>query len=144
VACDPYRKIGLATDSRARLNGLQVGSPHLLTLERAKQTYSPMAGQVERRVHEALGDRRIRGEWFEVDAQTAAELVILWTDRANAFLRRLAAEINGGRREWIPNAPVEPLPRKPREPRPRPASPGRVVGKSRHERLASYKAARGL
>lgn len=61
-------KIGRAKDPTARLNALQTGSAerrHLWAFVRLPR----VAGiELERRMHEELRDRRVRGEWFNITA----------------------------------------------------------------------------
>ena len=77
IANDRAVKIGRARNVSGRLSSLQTGTPdHLslagtfdrLTLDEAKA--------VEKRAHDALSGKRIRGEWFDTDADEA--LTAIW------------------------------------------------------------------
>ena len=63
-------KIGVTrTSLQRRLDALQGGSPVRLRLIAA------LSGDHEKKLHQAFGDRRIRGEWFDVSAKEIVEYI---------------------------------------------------------------------
>lgn len=59
-------KIGIATNPRARLRELQTASPYLLALHEYWQV-DLGARFFEAEIHDALTDKRLRGEWFDLE-----------------------------------------------------------------------------
>lgn len=59
-----YYKIGIATDPKRRLSGMQTGTPHKLTLESVIETDD--AKSVESELHSINSMRHYRGEWFQL------------------------------------------------------------------------------
>lgn len=59
-----FFKIGVTKDVKARLGNMQTGNPHVFQL----YAFYPnsRARILEKRLHELLSDRRVRGEWFEL------------------------------------------------------------------------------
>lgn len=66
-------KIGIASDPRQRLSGLQTGSPVELTLLAAGAAAEPK--ETEKELHQRYADNRIRGEWFRLKNTDIRELV---------------------------------------------------------------------
>lgn len=56
-------KVGIARDVRARIAGLQTGNPNRLELVGA----IPGGRHAELFLHRLLGEKRLVGEWFEID-----------------------------------------------------------------------------
>lgn len=69
-------KIGRAKDMKARLASLQTGSPHELYVFglHGKMTRDE-AIAIEASVHKALETKRLRGEWFDIAADEALDLI---------------------------------------------------------------------
>lgn len=67
-------KIGFAVDAPARLKFLQAGNPRPLRL--VSCVPHVMHRDIERRVHWALANRQIHGEWFDVTAADATAAVL--------------------------------------------------------------------
>lgn len=69
-------KIGVADDSRTRAVTLQSGNYRLLEV-RAEFTMSSrrLAYQIERMAHRHFAEFSIRGEWFDVDDETAIKML---------------------------------------------------------------------
>jgi DNA-binding XRE family transcriptional regulator len=65
------KKIGIADDVAKRLCSLQGASPYPLKVIYAQKFSAWAAGMVERKAHQALADRRMRGEWFDVSGDEA-------------------------------------------------------------------------
>lgn len=57
-------KIGKASNPEKRLLGLQVGCPYPLKFLSKKHT--KFASRLESDLHKHFGDRRLRGEWFDL------------------------------------------------------------------------------
>lgn len=68
-------KVGISSDPRKRLAGLQTASPYPLVLF-ASVAFDNRAGSVgaERVIHAALDDHRMSGEWFAIDAASALDV----------------------------------------------------------------------
>jgi hypothetical protein len=64
-------KIGFSDNPHRRLNDLQTGSPFPLTLVGLREGTM----KTERAIHEYFEDRRIQGEWFEVEPDDALRLL---------------------------------------------------------------------
>jgi hypothetical protein len=67
-------KIGSAVNTKYRLNAIQSCNWRLLIMR-----YRIVVNQrfdVERRVHDALHNRRIRGEWFRITPDEARDTII--------------------------------------------------------------------
>lgn len=58
----PLVKIGFASNPKKRLASLQTGQPMTLSL------LWSTPGNYEDALHEAFADRRVRGEWFDLEA----------------------------------------------------------------------------
>lgn len=69
-------KIGSALSPGTRLTELQCGNPFELKLRSAVGLYEGSPVLVEFAAHKLLADRRIRGEWFHVDATDALRAII--------------------------------------------------------------------
>ena len=66
-------KIGVATNVDFRVGELQIGNPRRLTLVCASKCPSPF--DVERLLHDRYQHKWISGEWFDLDAIEAGEVV---------------------------------------------------------------------
>lgn len=65
-------KIGMAQNVPARLDGLQTGHHDLLEIKSSREFPSrPAAEKAERRAHRHFASKRLRGEWFDLDAAKA-------------------------------------------------------------------------
>jgi hypothetical protein len=61
-------KVGITTNVKARLASVQTGSPHKLQLVHAFVAPSrAIARIIEGGFHEGCADRRLNGEWFDID-----------------------------------------------------------------------------
>jgi len=60
-------KIGVATDPKERLSGIQVGSPFEMRLVRSKEVEN--AERVEKFLHDHFRKYHLRGEWFDIPPQ---------------------------------------------------------------------------
>lgn len=76
VRCNNYFKIGVAYNLDQRLNSLQNGNPYELELVAATQMDKEVAKAIELKLHEALADRKIMREWFELETQELVETII--------------------------------------------------------------------
>jgi hypothetical protein len=76
TAGDSFQKIGIANDPGQRLATLQSGCPLSLKLRYVSgiRFSRTTARELERIAHLALSERRLRGEWFGVDPETAAKV----------------------------------------------------------------------
>lgn len=63
---DGPQKIGIAGDAKRRLGLLQVGNPASLKIFAEIPAMRAEAFIVERKAHDSLKDKHIRGEWFDV------------------------------------------------------------------------------
>lgn len=70
-----YYKIGLATDFKKRFRGIDLGTP--LPVAKVAIRTVPLAGlaYAEAWLHEQFKDRRIKGEWFAIQADEAVGLL---------------------------------------------------------------------
>ena len=69
-------KIGIATDWRTRLSGLQCGNPRRITLYKFVHASSMTeARRAEIAAHETLAAVRMHGEWFGTTPEVAATIV---------------------------------------------------------------------
>jgi hypothetical protein len=67
-------KVGIATNPRARLSQLRTASAVPLHLDFAAETEGD-ARALERRAHAILAERRLAGEWFNIDSREAVAAV---------------------------------------------------------------------
>lgn len=61
-------KIGRSTNPHKRLAHMQTGNPNVLRIEALVQPMHTDSYIYELAMHNALSDRRVRGEWFEREA----------------------------------------------------------------------------
>ena len=64
-------KIGFSANPEKRVRQLQTGHAHLLTLQYKQVVPTNEARRIERQIHQTIGYRRSRGEWFNVDVSEA-------------------------------------------------------------------------
>ena len=64
---DNYYKIGVAIDADKRVKELQTGNPHTIECIFSRQV--PEAYEAEKWLHDTFKQYKIRGEWFELDAE---------------------------------------------------------------------------
>lgn len=83
-------KIGRALDVRARLSSLQIGCPDELLLHHTFKVPAHLAEDVEKHLHVVLRAHHRRGEWFDIDAAQAYEVVLREGTRRIAFAELLA------------------------------------------------------
>ncbi len=70
-----YYKIGITRSNvEGRLQALQTGCPHNLTIAMMFRTANPE--QDEHRIHELLKDCSIRGEWYDLDPQRFCDVIL--------------------------------------------------------------------
>lgn len=72
IECDGYFKVGKATSVKTRLNQLQTSSPHKMNLIASFK--SKDCSEDEKRIHKALSDFNVRGEWFSIPSGKMAAL----------------------------------------------------------------------
>jgi hypothetical protein len=77
-------KVGIASDVRKRLKGLQTGAPLPLELVHQVEVAGPHALPIEQQVHHKLRKHRVHGEWFRVERSRA---VAALDQVANAYAR---------------------------------------------------------
>lgn len=68
-------KIGYADHPRSRLKDLQVGNPSELRIYVERQVAVEHVRAVERECHLRLDTHRLRGEWFDITPERAAEII---------------------------------------------------------------------
>lgn len=68
VQAGEFVKIGKSTDWRARIAGLQTGSPHVVV----PLLVLPATPNAERLLHYQFAEHRINGEWFRPAAEIMA------------------------------------------------------------------------
>ena len=66
-------KIGIAKSPEKRLKSLQTGCAVSLSIYHISATTN--ARRVERACHKALSHKRLAGEWFDIDVETAIQVV---------------------------------------------------------------------
>ena len=62
----PGYKVGRAFDPESRLAGYQTGCPERAYYLRHVSSYFEDCVEIERRVHSALAEHRMEGEWFDI------------------------------------------------------------------------------
>ena len=67
IQCRNFIKIGTTNNPQKRLSELQVGCPFKLNLLQSFASCAPKAD--EKRLHDLLHKRRVRGEWFRFTAR---------------------------------------------------------------------------
>lgn len=88
-------KIGIANDPSRRLSDLQTANYELLTLMYRIECNSPeQALMVERALHERYSDQCIRGEWFDIDPQSAVKDIEFATALSQAFRNVFIERVN--------------------------------------------------
>ena len=97
IQCGEFVKIGMAVDTSRRLTDLQRFCPYPLKLIVRKSVPYFMRLEFEAAVHHELAGYRHRGEWFQVDPETArvtvARVQIEMLRRQRAYERRWNGEI---------------------------------------------------
>lgn len=71
VACGEFTKVGIATDTPKRVQGLQLGCPYPLRLAYRRAIVGGLERQVEQLVHERLKPFAIGREWFSITPEAA-------------------------------------------------------------------------
>ena len=70
-----YYKIGITHEGiDKRLKALQTGCPHRLIVAMMFATANPEDDEC--RIHELCAERRVQGEWFNLDAQWYADVML--------------------------------------------------------------------
>lgn len=94
LICDENNrsKIGLSDNPQKRLNQLQTGASSNLTLVQTHDCETRQRAQLfEKVMHKAFHDKKVRGEWFEMDIEEASSLfewaVIRYEDDSDLALR---------------------------------------------------------
>jgi nitrous oxide reductase len=80
-------KVGLADRPRTRLAQLQIGNPDPLILHHVVRVPHQVAPQVEAAAHATLASHHRIGEWFNVSAEEAREVVVKHAEALAAELR---------------------------------------------------------
>lgn len=68
-------KIGVAGDPKSRLNSLSTGHPYGLEVAETFVVEDGRARDIERKAHDILADKRLKGEWFSVSPLEAIAAV---------------------------------------------------------------------
>lgn len=68
-------KIGMTSNPRARVRGLQTGSPLDLRIVHRRSVATPRARTAEKRIHNKLRSTHVRGEWFSCNLERARQEV---------------------------------------------------------------------
>lgn len=79
------QKIGYTSDLKARLSMLQTGNPEQLKVHHAIEVPDEeRARKVERKIHQELSYKRLKGEWFKMTVNEAIDFLtyaeIRWID----------------------------------------------------------------
>lgn len=64
-------KLGLSQDPERRVRQLQTGSAQPLRLFHVEEVHDTRVRVAEKALHKMLGHRRMKGEWFDLDVETA-------------------------------------------------------------------------
>lgn len=65
VSCDPYIKVGIASNLQRRLADIRALNPYKAEIVAAVAVQPRAAGLAEYKAHTALASRHHRGEWFK-------------------------------------------------------------------------------
>jgi hypothetical protein len=68
---DGPSKIGVANNTKKRLAQLQTGSDKVLTIFNEEVVRATHTLALERLIHTQLGHKRLKGEWFDIDVESA-------------------------------------------------------------------------
>lgn len=101
-ACGPV-KIGIAADPVRRLASLRTGNPHRLVL--FWHFLAPdreCARRLERGFHETRPEKRMEGEWFDLDPVTATQVLCLMLE----VIALTGAQSDEERREFLASTRV--------------------------------------
>lgn len=90
-------KIGHARNARSRLSGIQIGNHLELKLWSCWHSMALHQREIERAIHAALVAYHIRGEWFDVTAAEAVQVIEAIDDFE---LRNVKLAISGAPRVW--------------------------------------------
>lgn len=72
MTCGEFTKIGVTANAKARLKGINTGSPQPSVLYRSRQFPSKeQAHRVEARLHRLFSRFRSNGEWFAISKEKA-------------------------------------------------------------------------
>lgn len=81
---DRKQKIGFSENVEKRLTELQTGNPEQLYIHHTEAVPKDRVRLLERKIHKELGHRRLKGEWFNLDASEAKNMLIFalirWLD----------------------------------------------------------------
>ena len=72
IQCNSFYKIGVCTDIKKRLVGLQCGNPYELNLYRLY--YIKNAKKIEGEIHKKYKDKNIRLEWFDLTEEELKDI----------------------------------------------------------------------
>lgn len=78
-------KVGYSNNVEARVALFQTGCPDELVIHGIVLAYAGLAFSVERMSHRALASHHRRGEWFNVDADHAIEVIKACDERARRY-----------------------------------------------------------
>ena len=93
-----FLKVGVSNNVEKRIKQLQTGSWATLSME-YKSMVCSNSFNIETAVHQKLVDQRVRGEWFDVDLETAMSLIEMENHRLVTPLSK--AYLGGCNREFL-------------------------------------------
>lgn len=78
------QKIGYTSCLKARLSVIQTGNPEPLYIHHSIEVPDEQAKRIERKIHQELNYKRVKGEWFNMSPKEATDFVsyaeIRWVD----------------------------------------------------------------
>lgn len=73
-----FIKIGISNNIQKRINSIQTGNPKRLELLRSIEcTFESHAINLEKLLHRALSEHRVKGEWFAISQEKINQLPLL-------------------------------------------------------------------
>ena len=84
-------KIGLSNNPKIRLKNLQTGHIEPLKIHYMQEVSAENVLAFERIIHKSLAHKRVRGEWFNIDAEEAifeVKMAFMTYDDEPGFARR--------------------------------------------------------
>ena len=86
IKCHNRYKIGKADDLRYRLSGLQTGCPYELHVVNFIPCGENENGRLEKALHKRFETKRLRGEWYRLDANDLKDIETIKSERKNGHL----------------------------------------------------------
>ncbi len=75
------QKIGITNNLKNRLRAIQTGNPDVLSVQHFEEIDASRVRLLEKKIHEELSYKRLKGEWFNLTVEEAIDFVIYFRIR---------------------------------------------------------------